>query len=53
VKEAKAVGLTKDMDEEKIIAGMAKHPITIQRPIAVSGKRAALGRPAEKVLEVL
>jgi arsenate reductase (glutaredoxin) len=53
VKEAKAVGLTKDMDEEKIIAGMAKHPITIERPIAVSGKRAALGRPAEKVLEVL
>jgi arsenate reductase len=53
LKEAKAVGLGKEMSEEKIIAGMAKHPITIERPIAVSGKKAALGRPAEKVLGVL
>jgi len=53
VKEAKAVGLTKEMSDEQIIAGMAKHPIAIERPIAISGKRAALGRPAENVLEVL
>jgi arsenate reductase len=53
VKEAKAVGLSKDMSEDKIIAGMAKHPIAIERPIAISGKKAALGRPAEKVLDVL
>jgi arsenate reductase len=53
VKEAKAVGLTKDMSEDKLIAGMAKHPITIERPIAISGKKAAVGRPAEKVLDIL
>jgi arsenate reductase (glutaredoxin) len=53
VKEAKAFGITKDMSEDKIIAGMAKHPIAIERPIAISGKKAALGRPAEKVLDVL
>ena len=53
VKDAKAVGLTKDMSEDKIITGMAKHPIAIERPIAISGKKAALGRPAEKVLDVL
>jgi arsenate reductase len=53
VKEGKAAGLTKDMSEDKLIAGMAKHPITIERPIAISGKKAALGRPAEKVLTVL
>ena len=53
LKEAKAVGLRKEMSEEKIIAGMAKHPITIERPIAVSGKKAALGRPAERVLSVV
>jgi arsenate reductase len=53
VKEGKAVGLTKDMSEDKLIAGMAKHPITIERPIAISGKKAALGRPAEKILAVL
>src|ERR1700742_597226 len=53
VKEAKAVGLNKDMTEAQIIAGMAKHPIVIERPIAIRGKKAALGRPAEKVLAVL
>jgi len=53
LKEAKAAGLTKDMSEEQIIAGMAKHPIVIERPIAIAGKKAALGRPAEKVLTVL
>jgi arsenate reductase (glutaredoxin) len=53
VKEGKAAGFSKDMSEEKLIAGMAKHPITIERPIAISGKKAALGRPAEKVLAVL
>ena len=53
VKEGKAVGLTKDLTEAKIIAGMAKHPIAIERPIAIAGKKAALGRPAEKVLSIL
>jgi len=53
LKEAKAAGLSKDMSEEKIIAAMAKHPITIERPIAMSGNKAALGRPAEKVLSVV
>ena len=54
VKEGKEAGLLKPgLSEEAIIAGMVKHPITIERPIAVSGKRAALGRPAEKVLTVL
>lgn len=53
VKEGKAVGISKDMTEAQIIAGMAKHPIAIERPIAIKGKKAALGRPAEKVLEVL
>jgi len=53
VKEGKAAGLSKDMTEAQLIAGMAKHPIAIERPIAISGKKAALGRPAEKVLDVL
>jgi arsenate reductase len=54
LKEGKAAGLLQPgLGEDAIIAGMAKHPIAIERPIAVSGKRAALGRPAEKVLTVL
>jgi arsenate reductase (glutaredoxin) len=53
LKEAKAVGLSKEMSEAKIIAGLAKHPIAIERPIAISGKKAALGRPPQKVLDVV
>lgn len=53
-KEAKEAGLTKPgLTDAAIIAGMAKHPIVMERPIAVNGNRAALGRPAEKVLDVL
>jgi arsenate reductase len=32
---------------------MADNPILIERPIAVRGERAVLGRPPEKVLELL
>ncbi len=32
---------------------MAQNPIVIERPIVVSGDRAALGRPPENVLTVL
>ena len=53
-KEAKEVGLLKSgLSDAALIAGMARHPIVIERPIAVNGTRAALGRPAEKVLDVL
>jgi arsenate reductase (glutaredoxin) len=53
-KEAKEAGLTKPgLSDAAIIAGMAKNPITVERPIVVNGNKAALGRPAEKVLEVL
>jgi arsenate reductase len=41
------------MSEDALIAAMAKHPIIVERPIVVSGGKAALGRPSEKVLEVL
>ena len=54
LKEAKPLGLAKPgLSDDQIIAGMARHPIVIERPIAIAGKRAALGRPAEKVLSVL
>jgi arsenate reductase len=53
-KEAKEAGLDKaSLADDAIIAGMVKHPIVIERPIAVNGNKAALGRPPEKVLEVL
>lgn len=53
-KEAKEAGLLKPgLSDPALIAGMEKHPIVIERPIAVNGNRAALGRPAERVLDVL
>ena len=53
-KEAKEAGLDKpSLTDAQIIAGMAKHPIVIERPIVVKGARAALGRPPEAVVKIL
>jgi arsenate reductase len=32
---------------------MVEHPILIERPIVVNGDKAALGRRAEQVLDIL
>ena len=37
----------------ELVAAMAAHPILIERPVVVSGARAAIGRPPERVLEIL
>lgn len=39
--------------DDEIIDAMTRQPILIERPIVVSGERAALGRPPEAVLEIL
>ncbi len=36
-----------------LIDALATHPILIERPIAISGERAVIGRPPQKVLELL
>ena len=41
------------LDRPTLIAAMAANPILIQRPLAISGDRAALGRPPERVLDLL
>lgn len=41
------------LDEDTLIAAMAAHPKLIERPIAVRGSRAVVGRPPERVLEIL
>ena len=51
--EYKAAGLNKDSSDDAVIAAMVKYPKLIERPIAVKGKQAALGRPPENVLTLL
>jgi arsenate reductase len=41
------------VSDEQLIARMVAHPELVQRPIVVSGDRAVLARPVERVLELL
>ncbi|BAP41105.1 arsenate reductase (glutaredoxin) [Pseudomonas sp. 21LCFQ02] len=41
------------LSDEQLIGAMASHPKLIERPILVAGDRAAIGRPTEKLLELL
>jgi arsenate reductase len=43
----------RDLDDHALIRLMVANPILIERPIVVSGKKAAIGRPPEAVLKIL
>jgi arsenate reductase len=41
------------LTDSALVAAMAANPILIERPILVSGNRAVVGRPPERVLEIV
>ena len=41
------------LDDEALLAAMHAHPRLIERPVFVHDGRAVIGRPAERVLEIL
>lgn len=41
------------LGEHALLTAMAAHPRLIQRPVLVVGERAVIGRPPERVLELL
>ncbi|NJB69670.1 arsenate reductase [Saonia flava] len=43
----------KKLSNDEILSAMVKYPNLIERPIVVKGNKAVIGRPAEKIEELL
>jgi arsenate reductase len=47
------LGLTPKSSAKEIARAIAKEPILLERPIVVVGKKAVIGRPPERVLDLV
>ena len=43
----------KALTDDEIVAAMAGHPVLVQRPVVINGRKAAIARPTENALKVL
>ena len=43
----------KELTDEEVLLAMIEYPQLMERPILENGERAAVGRPPEKVLEII
>jgi arsenate reductase (glutaredoxin) len=46
-------GLSDQSSDDELLDAMVKHPVLMERPIFVRGERAAVGRPPERILDLL
>lgn len=47
------LGLSTTSDDDTLLDAMVRHPILIERPVALSKGRAVIGRPPERVLDLI
>jgi arsenate reductase len=53
-KEEEFKSLRLDLENaEEVIDAILKHPKILERPIVIQGKKAVIGRPPEKILDIL
>lgn len=51
-KDAEKFGLAESASDDDVFAAMAAEPRLIQRPIGINGKKAVVGRPNERLLDI-